>query len=79
MVMWGVYGAERSSLADSSLYQELAVSTEGRSLYLPERSTANGALTFGSVLSLPLALDELVPRFAAAIDGDPATEPAPVS
>jgi hypothetical protein len=30
------------------------------------------------VLSLPIALDELVPRLAAARDGDPDTEPEPI-
>lgn len=79
MVIWGVYGAEQSSLLDSSVYQALPVSVEGRSLYLPERSVANGVMTFSSVLSLPQALEELVPRFAAVVDGDPATEPEPVT
>ena len=36
-------------------------------------SRANAAMTFGSVLSLPAALTEMVPRLAAALDGDPAT------
>lgn len=53
------------------MYQALPVSAEGRSLYLPERSVANGVMTFGSVPSLPQALEELVPRFAAVVDGGP--------
>ncbi len=32
-----------------------------------------GATSFVSVLSLPFLIDELVPRLAAAVDGDPAT------
>lgn len=79
LVVWGVYGADRSSLEDSSVYQGLPVSREGRSLYLPEQSLANGVVTFGSVLSLPQALDELVPRLAAVVDGDPTTQPDPVT
>jgi len=42
---------------------------EGRDLFLEE--TLSGALSFGTVLSLPFLLDELVPRIAAAVDGDP--------
>jgi iron complex transport system substrate-binding protein len=34
-----------------------------------------GALAFGSVLSLPYALDRIVPMLVAALDGDPATDP----
>jgi len=32
-----------------------------------------GALSFSTVLSLPYAVDHLVPLLAAAIDGDPST------
>ncbi|HVE97539.1 MAG TPA: ABC transporter substrate-binding protein [Pseudonocardiaceae bacterium] len=34
-----------------------------------------GALAFGSVLSMPYALDRIVPMLAATLDGDPATVP----
>jgi iron complex transport system substrate-binding protein len=54
------------------LYRRLDVARQGRDLFLEE--TLSGALSFGSVLSLPFALDELVPRLAAAVDGDPETE-----
>jgi iron complex transport system substrate-binding protein len=51
------------------LYQRLDVAKQGRDLSL--EGILSGALSFGSVLSLPFALDELVPRLAAAVDGDP--------
>ena len=35
--------------------------------------TLSGALTWSTVLSIPLAIDRLVPQLAAAVDGDPAT------
>jgi iron complex transport system substrate-binding protein len=57
------------------LYQRLDVARQGRDLFLEE--TLSGALSFGSVLSLPFALDELVPRLAAAVDGDPETGAEP--
>ena len=33
----------------------------------------SGAFSFSSPLSIPFLLDELVPKLAAAVDGDPAT------
>jgi hypothetical protein len=38
---------------------------------------ATAALSVGSVLSLPAALTEMVPRPAAALDDDPATVVSP--
>ena len=32
-----------------------------------------GAIQFVSVLNLPIVLDQLVPKLAKAVDGDPAT------
>lgn len=78
VLVLGLYGADRDTVAADPLYQQLTVARTGRDILLPQTSLANGALTFGSVLSLPVALDELLPRIAAAIDGDPATPVAPV-
>lgn len=47
---------------------------EGREVYLTLTSTANGALSYGSVLSLIEATRSLAPMIDAALDGDPATE-----
>ena len=76
VLVLGVYGAEEASVAAKPVYQQLDIAQEGRDILLPETSLVNGALSFGSVLSLPIALDEMAPRLAAAIDSDPDTEPA---
>lgn len=56
------------------LYASLSVHTEGREVFIDSYGTTlGGATSFVTVLSLPYLLDELVPRLAAAVDGDPAT------
>lgn len=47
---------------------------EGREVFLSTESLANGALSHGSLLSLPAAFEVLEPAISAALDGDPATE-----
>lgn len=74
VVVMGIYGDRGTSVAANPLYRRLTVSREGRDLLLPEMSLANGALSFSTVLSLPIALDQVVPALAAAIDGDPTTK-----
>jgi ABC-type Fe3+-hydroxamate transport system substrate-binding protein len=64
---------ERDALANDPLYQQLDVPKEGRHVFM-EYEPFGAALFFSSVLSLPFALDGLVPQIAAAVDGDPATE-----
>ncbi|WP_300007769.1 hypothetical protein [Pseudonocardia sp.] len=44
---------------------------------LPELSDADGAPSFGPVLSLPVAPEEMGPRPTAAADGGLATPPRP--
>lgn len=80
VLLLGLYGGatEASALA-GPLVSSLRVVREGRVVALPETSLLNGAISFSSVLSLPLVLDGLVPRLAAALDGDPATPVAAVS
>ena len=57
------------------LYASFAVHTEGREVFLDSfNDPLGGATSFVTVLSLPYLLDGLVPKLAAAIDGDPATE-----
>lgn len=77
-LLLGLYDSAGRGVADKRVYQELDTVRQGRDLLMPKLSRVNGALSFGSVLSLPIALDELVPRLAAMVDGDPATEPQPV-
>lgn len=62
-----------AELANNRLYQQLDVAREGRDVFLTDELLA-GALTWGTVLSLPFAIDGLVPMLAAAVDGDPTTK-----
>ena len=54
------------------LYPRLRAAREGRDVLVTDQ-TLSGALTWSTVLSIPLAIDRLVPQLAAAVDGDPAT------
>jgi iron complex transport system substrate-binding protein len=66
--------AERKTIEDDPIYQQLGVAKEGRDLFLELNEPLGGAISFSSVLSLPYLLDEFVPMLAAAIDGGPSTE-----
>lgn len=55
-------------------YGNLDVVKQGREVYVKETSDYGNALSMGTVLSLPYAIERLVPQLAAAVDGDPATE-----
>lgn len=57
------------------VYENLRVHTEGREVFLDSYGDPLGAATsFVTPLSLPFLLDGLVPRLAAALDGDPETQ-----
>ena len=58
----------------SPLRQTLRATQEGREVFMD--AEIGGAAGFSSPLSLPFLLEDLVPRFAAAVDGDPATPTA---
>lgn len=47
---------------------------EGRDIFLEANEPLAGALSFGTVLSLPFLLDELAPRLESALDSGPGTE-----
>lgn len=66
--------AEQKTIEKNPLYPKLDVVSEGRDLFLEANDPLAGALSFSTVLSLPFALDRLVPKLAAAIDGDSDTE-----
>jgi len=57
-----------AKLAQNTLYQQLAVVQDGRAVVV-DTEPLSGALTWSTVLSLPLALAELVPVLAAALEG----------
>ena len=68
--------ADAPKMADAvkndPVYQQLAVVKDGRDVFA---ETAADAIAWSTPLSLPFALDELVPQLAAATDDDPATKP----
>jgi iron complex transport system substrate-binding protein len=69
-----VNGYTAADAAADTLFSGLDVVTGGRTVLLGSYSGAvSAALGFGSPLSLPFLLDEVVPALAAAADGDPAT------
>jgi iron complex transport system substrate-binding protein len=56
------------------LYSTFAVHTEGREVFLDSfDDPLGGATSFVTPLSIPFLLEGLVPKLAAAADGDPAT------
>ena len=59
-------------IRSNPLRQGLDAYAEGREVFLSQLEA--GAASFSSVLSLPYLLETLVPKFEAAVDGDPATE-----
>lgn len=65
--------SERARLHKDGLYGDLDVVREGREVFVKDLEDYGNAISFVSVLSLPLVLDTLVPQLAAAVDGDPAT------
>ncbi|SFO78405.1 iron complex transport system substrate-binding protein [Geodermatophilus dictyosporus] len=69
-----VNGYDRADADADSLFSALDVVTQDRTVLLGGYSgDVSAALGFGSPLSLPYLLDEVVPALAAAADGDPAT------
>ncbi len=63
-------------LKNDSLYKELTVRKEARDVFIAADDRVYDATSFVSVLSMQTLIDELVPRLAAAADGDPATSTA---
>ena len=62
----------KRQIEEDPLYRRLDVAREDRDIFVDDEVLA-AALALISVLSLPLALDRLVPMLAAAVDGNPAT------
>jgi len=75
VLVWLVNSLEEGEeLEDDPIYRQLDVAREGRDVFLASETPLYDAFNFSTVLSLPFALDKLVPMLAAAIDGDPETE-----
>jgi iron complex transport system substrate-binding protein len=73
LIVWiaGEPGVE-DAIRQDPLHGQLRAAAEGREVFLTHLE--GGAASFSSVVSLPYLLDTLVPKLAAAVDGDPATE-----
>ena len=72
-LLWFANPVPAEKVRENKVYRRLNVRTEGRDIFLPENGELYEATSFISVLSIPLLVDELVPRLAAAADGDPST------
>ena len=71
LLVW-ISSAERAAdLVALAMRRTLGAYAEGREVFADELIA--GAMSFGSVLSLPYALERLEEPFALALDGDPAT------
>jgi iron complex transport system substrate-binding protein len=72
LILWiaGEPGIE-DRIRQHPLHGRLRAAAEGREVFLTQME--GGAASFSSVISLPYLLESLVPRMAAAIDGDRAT------
>jgi iron complex transport system substrate-binding protein len=73
VVLWFADPKPQQKLIDGP-YGKLAVHTEGRDVFLPDKSPLAEAVSFVSPLSIPYLTKELVPKLAAAADGDPQTQ-----
>jgi iron-siderophore transport system substrate-binding protein len=65
-----------AKLKSDPVYSKLRVRKEARDVFVGPKDRVYEATSFPSVLSMPVLLKELVPRLAAAVDGDPATSTA---
>ncbi|MDP9386821.1 MAG: iron-siderophore ABC transporter substrate-binding protein [Actinomycetota bacterium] len=66
VVVWNVDSpADRAAVETNPIYGQLEIRRAGRDLFLDEQT--NAALSFSSVLSLPAALDTLVPQLAEKV------------
>jgi iron complex transport system substrate-binding protein len=73
-LLWFADAEGAAELAKDSVYGKLDVHEEGRDIFLEEQGTLYEATSFISVLSIPTLIEELVPKLAAAADGDTTTK-----
>ncbi len=72
LMLWFAYSEDnRKEIENNPLYQSLKATQEGRVLFLGtgDQETLAAAMAYSTVLSLPFALDRLLPLLAAALDG----------
>ncbi|MET7279130.1 iron-siderophore ABC transporter substrate-binding protein [Kribbella sp. NPDC005582] len=75
VVVWFPPKDGTAKLKADPLLKNLKARTEAREVFIEENydDELYGATSFVSVLSLPIVLDKLVPKLAAAVDGNPST------
>ena len=73
VLMYGGPRAKREQIQGDKLYSRLDAVKQGRVVYMDNEDATLGAVGLSSPLSLPYALEQTVPRMAAAVDGDPKT------
>ena len=71
MIIWLVEGDGRKTVEANKAYTSLAVHREGREIFTEPGDNVYEALSFLTVLSVGYLVDQLTPRLAAAVDGDP--------
>ena len=65
-----------AQIKKDAVYSKLNVSKEDRDVFIRGNDRVYNSTSFVSVLSMPTLMKELVPRLAAAADGDPSTSTA---
>lgn len=71
LIVWRYDNDDWASVLNLFGRERLAATREGRDVFMGPELT--GALNHASLLSLPFAIDRIVPMIEAALDGDPAT------
>lgn len=74
-LVWFPAKGGTAKLKNDPLYKNLAVRKQGRDIFVEEDydNDLYGATSFVSVLSVPIVLDQLVPKLSKAVDGNPTT------
>jgi len=65
--------ADSPEIAGLVARKTMRAAAEGREVFLATDSQTNGAISYGSLLSLPEAIRGVTEKVEAALDGDPAT------
>ena len=74
VLVWFADGdRSKAEIKADPLYSKLKVNKEDRDVFIAGDDRVYDATSFVSVLSMPTLMEELVPRLAAAADGDPST------
>ena len=77
VILWTTEHTGHTNLLDHKLVSALRTTREGRFVLAPDGGNDNllYSMDWGTVLSNRWAIENAVPRFVKAVDGDPATDP----